>query len=77
MKEDRGLEYFCSNIKHLREREGLSKTKMAKILQISPKTLMAIESGILPPRLDCRVLLRIQRQFGIKPAELFRSVIRN
>lgn len=77
MQNDRGLEYFCSNVRLLREREGLSKRKMAKLLGVGVKTLTMIENGTFPPRLDCRVLFRIHRQFGIKPAELFKSVIRD
>lgn len=72
MLEDRGLEYFCENIKNLRAEKRLSKKEMARLLGIGVRSLSMIEDGKLPSRLDCRVLYRIHRQFGIKPAELFR-----
>ena len=77
MVEDRGLEYFCENIKNLRAEKGLSKKEMAKILGIGVGSLTQLEAGKLPPRLDCGVLERIHKHFGIIPAALFRSVLKS
>ena len=75
MIEDHGLEYFCSNIKYIREREGLSQKEMAKALGIGVKSLVKLERGELPPRLDCMVVYYVHRNFGVKPAELFGALI--
>ncbi len=73
MIEDRGIENFCANIKNLRIEKNLTKKEMAKLLGIGVHSLLMIEGGNLPPRLDCMVLYHIHQHFGIKPAELFRA----
>jgi len=63
---------FCSNIRALREREGLSKAAMAKRLHISVRTLTCLERGELPPRLDCCIIFAICDEFDISISDLFR-----
>ena len=63
---------FCSNIRTLREREGLSKAAMAKRLHIGVGTLTRLESGELPPRLDCCIIFAICDEFDISISALFR-----
>ena len=62
---------FCENIKRLRKREKLSKKEMAKVLGISVKSLNLLENGQIPPRLSCKILFAVHRQFGILPKDLF------
>ncbi|MBO5219882.1 MAG: helix-turn-helix transcriptional regulator [Clostridia bacterium] len=63
---------FCSNIRTLREREGLSKAAMAKRLHIGVGTLTRLERGELPPRLDCCIIFAICDEFDISISDLFR-----
>ena len=62
---------FCENIVRLRKKNGLSCKVMAKRLGVSEKTIRALESGVLPPRLSCAILFRIEREFGVSPKEMF------
>ena len=62
---------FCNNIRILRERNSLSQRKMADQLGIGIYSLRMIEKGILPPRLDWLVVLRIHEQFHILPEKIF------
>lgn len=71
MNEKNDAQILCQNIKFLRQKHKLSKNKMAQILGVSMKTLNCIENGILPPRMSCEPLFRIQRHFGILPQHLF------
>lgn len=66
---------FCENVKRLRQKEKLSKREMSKILGIGVKTLTAIESGIIPPRMGCTMLLKIHKSFGIRPEDMFADLI--
>ena len=63
---------FCSNIRTLREREGLSTAAMAKRLHIGVGTLTRLERGELPPRLDCCIIFAICDEFDISISDLFR-----
>lgn len=71
MNEKNDVQILCQNIKFLRQKHKLSKNKMAQILGVSMKTLNCIENGILPPRLSCEILFRIQHHFDILPQHLF------
>lgn len=57
---------LCANIRYLRERAGLSKTRMAKIMGVTTATLTKIEEGTLPRRTGVKVLLRLSDRFGIR-----------
>ena len=65
------IQILCQNIKSLRQKHNLSKKEMSQILGIGMKTLNQIENGILPPRMSCEPLFRIQSHFGIRPQQLF------
>ena len=71
MKETNDEKILCQNIKFLRQKHKLTKTQMSNILGISIRTLNRIENGILPSRISCEVLFRIQSNFGIRARELF------
>ena len=62
---------FCKNIKYLRVANKLSKTKMAKMLGISVKSLNYIENGIIPKGLGCNAIFRLSKYFKLTPAQLF------
>ena len=64
---------FCQNIRALRKSTGLSIFAMAGRLRISPKTLILLERNILPPKLECTILFRIEDEFGIRPQDMLRS----
>jgi transcriptional regulator with XRE-family HTH domain len=61
---------FCGNVKRLREREGLTRKKMAVRLGIGVETLNRLERGEIPPRFSVAVVCRISREFGVHPKEL-------
>jgi transcriptional regulator with XRE-family HTH domain len=61
---------FCKNFKKLREKEKLSKRKMAKILGIGVSSITLIENGTVPKRLSFKVMLEIYNNFGITPQEM-------
>ena len=71
MKETNDEKILCQNIKFLRQKHKLTKTQMSQILGVSIKTLNRLENGILPPRISCELIFRIQRHFGIQPRQLF------
>lgn len=66
---------FCQNIRRLREKHRLSKTAMARKLNIGIKSLNALESGIIPPRLGSNIILDIYENFGITPNRMFSEII--
>ena len=71
MEKESDAIILCQNIKFLRQKHNLSKTQMSQFLGVSIKTLNRLEDGILPPRISCELIFRIQRQFGIQPRQLF------
>lgn len=64
---DETMKYLSYNIIYLRKKHKVSKKEMAEILGTGIKTLNNIEKGVLPPRLNVRVLFRIYDCFGISP----------
>ena len=74
-KIDEEIITFCQNIKILRERNGLSKKKMAEILGIGVKSLSNLEQGIMPPKMGTNIIFKISQHFKIKPCELFCSSV--
>ena len=65
---------LCHNIRQLRRKENLSKREMARKLAIGEYSLTKIEKGILPPRLSCEIIFQIDKEFGIRPKELFSTI---
>ena len=59
---------FTRNIAGLRTHYGYSKKHMAKLLEISVKTLTKLENGIIPPRLMVDVVFTASAHFHIAPA---------
>ena len=71
MSKSAAIQQFCANIRYLREQEGLSKTRMAKIMGVTTATLTKIEEGTLPRRTGVKVLFRLSDQFGIRLNRFF------
>ena len=71
MEKDNYIEIFSKNMKDIRAKNNISKKEMAKILGIGVGSLSKIESGILPPKLEANILIKIYHKFGILPSELF------
>lgn len=63
---------FCDNITWIRAKYGISKKKMAELLEIGIWTLNKIERGELPPRADVCIFWNVYEHFGIPPAEQLR-----
>lgn len=53
------IENFLHNIKYLRMHYGLSKEKMAEIIQISTDNIDMIEQGEMPDELAASVIFYI------------------
>ena len=53
------LKHFCETVSDLRQKHGLSKTAMAKILGISPSSLNKLENGVMP-----RISSEVVKVFG-------------
>ncbi len=70
---DRDLQTLLHNIAWLRARHGISKRRMCRLLHIGAGTLERIERGELPPQLTIDVAFYIEKEFGVKPADLFRK----
>ena len=62
---------FCTNIRTLRSRHGLSKQTMAHVLGIGVNTLNALESDVVPRRLSSSVLIRAAAFFEMSTDALF------
>lgn len=71
MSKSAEIKQLCANIRYLRERAGLSKTRMAKIMGVTTATLTKIEEGTLPRRTGVKVLLRLSDRFGIRLNHFF------
>ncbi len=76
MKTNEMFDFFCKNVKIIREQNHLSKKEMAKILGIGLKSLSSIENGKIPPRLKAEVLIKIYRYFGILPSEMMNEAFK-
>ena len=74
MKEviERELQIFCENVKYLRERDGLTKREMCKIMRITPSTLNRLEAGEIP-FIKLSALERLRTHFGLTLSELFQT----
>ena len=65
------ISIFCENIKTLRTREGLSREQMAQRLGTDAKTIELIENKIIPEKLGCDIIFKINKEFGILPKDIF------
>ena len=72
MTKSKDFLYFSQHVQRIRREQNLTQREMADRLGIGVRTLSMIESGILPPRLSCEILFRIENQFGIHPKDLFK-----
>ena len=69
------IENFLYNIAWLRKHHGLSKKEMAARLEISVWRLTQMERGTLPPTTDVDVVMRIYKEFGVRPSEQFVKLV--
>lgn len=67
---DLQLHNFASNIRALRQRAGLTKTAMARILHTSVRTVSRLEKGEIPVRLSAEVLFHAGQYFDIPAHKL-------
>lgn len=58
-----------NQLKHLRERQGLSQEELGKLLDVSRQTINAIENERYDPSLP--LAFKIARQFKVKIEEIF------
>jgi len=65
------IDVFCRNVKILRERYGLSKKEMARILEIGAASLTEIGQGIIPHRASTNIIIKLSQYFSIEPHRLF------
>ncbi len=63
----------CENITQIRQIHKLSKTEMAKRLQICTASLNKIERGELPPRITLDLFDHIEKEFGISLGQLIQK----
>ena len=64
------LKHFCETVSDLRQKHGLSKTAMAKILGISSSSLNKLENGVMP-RISSEVVFRLMEYFHVSAEEVF------
>ena len=57
MKCQNELLIFCQNVKFVRQKEGLSKKKMAEMMGVGRYGLDLIERGIVPNHLTVNTIL--------------------
>lgn len=70
MENEKQLTIFCQNLRYLRQKHGLSKTRMANILGVGINTLNRLEQGVASPRLGSSVLYNAGVYFNIKTDDL-------
>ncbi len=63
-------EIFIYNFTYLRKKYGISKKKMAELLDISVTSVNKIERGELPPKLNTNIIFKIQNLFGVAVKDL-------
>ncbi len=66
---------FCENIKRLRQKEGLTKEKMSRILEITIEELELIEKGILPSSISVDILFIVFDNYKISPGKMLTKII--
>lgn len=66
-------ENFLYNVLWIRKHYGISKEKMTRILEIGMKSLNKIESGVMPPRLSAKIIVKIYNNFGILSEDMFKN----
>ncbi len=71
MKKQEELLNFCHNVKVVRQREALSKKKMAEIMGIGQHSLSLIENGVFPNRLGINAVTNFCFAFDINLKDAF------
>ncbi len=68
--ESKELNLFARNLCWLRKKNKISKARMARVLQISFRSMNRIEHGELPPGLDISVVFNAMDFFHVRAADL-------
>lgn len=61
---------FLQNLTYLRIQHGLTPKQMAKLLNISVRSMKRMERGELPLSVDADVLYSINDHFDVSPCEV-------
>ena len=69
---DDPLPRFAANVRRLRAEKGLTQDALAQAASMDPAEVRRIESGRRDP--GVRVLSRVARGLGVRPAELFAGI---
>ena len=72
---DKEFENFAYNIKSLRQKNNLSVSSMAQLLNINKEALIKIENGELPEEVTVEILTLIRKEFGVLPKDMFGRII--
>ena len=72
----RQTNYFGEHIRTERKARGLSVTESAHLINISESYLSTLERGLVPPP-SAEVILRIEKELGLKEFILFYLAIRD
>lgn len=69
---DDPLPRFAANVRRLRAEKDLTQDALAQAASMDPAEVRRIESGRRDP--GVRVLSRVARGLGVRPAELFAGI---
>ena len=72
---DKEFENFAYNIKSLRQKNNLSVSSMAQLLNINKEALIKIENGELTEEVTVEILTLIRKEFGVLPKDMFGRII--
>lgn len=70
MERDAAFFALCENLKRLRIQHNLTEAELADGLRIGVRSIKMLESGAVPPRMGCDVLIRAASLFRISVKEL-------
>ena len=68
--------YFSANIQYLRKKHGLSRKKLAELIQINPYSLRMLEQGVCPCCIHIDALLRLCKALQVPDISLLNSDLR-
>ena len=68
---------FCSNIRYLRRKNGLTQKQMAQKLHISENYVRKLERGQIPHRLGIDVIWHTHIAFGVPVQDILECLLEN
>lgn len=66
---------FCSNIRYLRKKNGLTQKQMAQKLHISENYIRKLEKGQIPYRLGIDAIWHTHIAFGVPVQDVLGSLL--